>query len=93
MRVIATLRRCSLCRLLHQRFSQLRVRHRHPMNADLVQAWSLHQCGQALHEFHRCHHQMAGAIALGGLELHHHLPRAVHTTAVTGDHRAGDVAA
>ena len=36
---------------------------------------------------------VAGAIAPGCLELQYHLPGAVHTQALIGNRRAGDVAA
>ena len=33
---------------------------------------------QALHELQQAHHDVRSAIALGGLELEHHLPGAVN---------------
>ena len=47
--------------------------------------------GKALHEFHRHHHVVAGAIAPSCFQLQHHLPSAVHTEPLVGDRRAGDI--
>jgi len=44
------------------------------MKADLMQSRSRHQRGQALHEFHRCHHMVAGAFAPRRLELQYDVP-------------------
>ena len=63
------------------------------MKADQMQSRSRHQRGQALHEFHRLHHVVAGAIAPRRLEFQHHLPGAVDTEPLVGDRRAGDIAA
>ena len=46
-----------------------------------------------LYGFHRCHHVVAGAIALGCFPLQHHLPGPVHTGLFVEDRRAGEVAA
>ena len=63
------------------------------MKADQVQTRPRHQRGQTLHELHRCHHVVAGAIAPRRLELQHDLPGAVHTEPLIGNRRAGDIAA
>ena len=63
------------------------------MKTDQMQARARHQCCQPLHEFQRRHHEVARAVAIGGLQLEHRLPRAVHTEPLVGDGRARDVAA
>ncbi len=55
------------------------IRCQHTMKADQVQSRSRHQCRQTLHEFHRRHDVVAGAIAPRRLQFQHHLPGAVHT--------------
>ena len=62
------------------------------MKADQMQSRSWYQRGQALHEFHRCHHVVAGAVAPRRLELQH-LSSTVQAQALVGNRRAGDVTA
>ena len=77
----------------HDRGPQLGVRREHPMKTDEMPARAWHQGCQPLHEFQRRHHEVARAIAIGGLQLEHHLPGAVHAEPLVGDGRAHDVAA
>ena len=39
------------------------------MKTDQMQTRARHQSGQALHEFQRRYHDMARAVAIGGLQL------------------------
>ena len=63
------------------------------MKADEMQAWARHQCGEPLHELHRRHHDVGGAVAIRCSEFENYLPRAVHTKPFVGDDQARDVAA
>ena len=49
--------------------SQRRVGRQHAMEANEMEPGTRDQCGQALQEFHRAHHEMSGVIAVRGFEL------------------------
>ncbi len=63
------------------------------MKTNQVQARAWHQCGQALHEFQRRHHDVRGAVAPGALELEKDLAFAIAAESFVGDRGARDVAA
>src|SRR3954452_2087428 len=63
------------------------------MEANQMQPGTRDQCGQALQELQRRHHDMGGAVAPGALELQHDLASAVALEPLVGNRRAGDVAA
>jgi len=63
------------------------------MEANQMQPGTRDQCGQALHELQRRHHDMGGAVAPGALELEHDLAGWIALEPFVGDGRAGDIAA
>src|SRR3954468_18968405 len=63
------------------------------MEANQMQPRTWNQCGQALQELQRRHHDMGGAVAPGTFELEHDLACAIALEPLIGNGRAGDVAA
>ena len=72
---------------------QFGVGREHAMEANQMQPGTRDQCGQALHELQRRHHDMGGAVALGALELQHDLAGWIALEPFVGNRRAGDIAA
>ena len=72
---------------------QFGVGREHTMEANQMQPGPRHQCGQALHELQRRHHDMRGAVAPGALELQHDLAGWIAFEPFVGNGRAGDIAA
>ena len=85
--------RFALRRARHDRRAQPGIGREHAVKADQVQARTWHQCGQALHEFQRRHHDVRGAVAPGALELEKDLAFAIAAESFVGDRGARDVAA
>jgi hypothetical protein len=73
--------------------TQSGVGREHAMEANQMQPRARHQCGQALHELQRRHHDMGGPVAVGALELQHHLACLIEFEPFVGNGRAGDIAA
>src|SRR4051812_29158538 len=63
------------------------------MEANQMQPGTRDQCGQALQELQRRHHDMGGAVAPGTFELEHDLACAIALEPLIGNGRAGDIAA
>ena len=63
------------------------------MEANQMQPGTRDQCGQALHELQRGHHDMGGAVAPGALELEHDLAGAIALEPLVGNGRTGDISA
>ncbi len=62
------------------------------MIAYEIQPRARHECGQALHELQRRHHDMGGPVLVWALELQHDIAGAVEFEPFIGDGGAGDVA-
>ena len=77
----------------NDRRAQLGVGREHAMEANQMQPRRRDECGQALHELQRRHHDMGGPVAVGTLELQHDLARAIALEPSVGNRRAGDIAA
>ena len=63
------------------------------MEANQMQPRARHQCGQALHELQRRHHDMGGAVVPRALELQHDLARLIALEPFVGNGWAGNIAA
>ena len=63
------------------------------MEANQMQPWPRHECGQALHELQRRHDDVGGAVAPRAFELQHDLARWIALEPLVGNGRAGDIAA
>src|SRR4051794_2582397 len=61
------------------------------MEANQMQPGTRDQCGQALQELQRRHHDMGGAVAPGTFELEHDLACAIALETLVSNRRAGDV--
>ncbi len=63
------------------------------METDEIQPRARYECGEALHELERRHHDMGGAVLVRALELQHDIAGVVEFESFVGDSGAGDVAA
>ena len=93
MRVIDCVLGCLLRWIRDDRCAQLGVGCEQAMEANQMQPRARDQCGQALHELQRRHHDMGGAVAPGALELQHDLAGTGALEPFVGNGRAGDIAA
>ncbi len=63
------------------------------MEAYEIQPRARHECGQALHELGRRHHDMGGPVLIRAFELQHDVACAIAFEPFIGNGGAGDVAA